>query len=267
METIPAVDTASCTNEDIRMVVDDIKTFRSEMRQALLSDSDIRSFWLRKTHKPVIAVLLVRSAETGGQAVLYRGTNMEVSMPTGSLCAERNVIGTALADRPGLKREDLKLIAVLAVPNAEPETIHRVPSSASMSVGTSSRKPSVESEAAAYSSGGVATATNDSAWIASISPSTSSHRLSSEDEAPSAPPNAPLRRIALLSKGAPSTHKSNNSKRTVVLHSTGKDLNPLQPCGACNEWLKKIAESNPYFRVLTFTDADCNGVYVTPCQE
>jgi len=47
METIPAVDTASCTNEDIRMVVDEIKTFRSEMRQALLSDSDIRSFWLR----------------------------------------------------------------------------------------------------------------------------------------------------------------------------------------------------------------------------
>ena len=27
------------------------------------------------------------------------------------------------------------------------------------------------------------------------------------------------------------------------------------------------AESNPHFKVLTFTDADCNGVYVSPCQE
>jgi hypothetical protein len=40
---------------------------------------------------------------------------MEVSMPTGSLCAERNVIGTALAENPSLKREHLKMIAVLAV--------------------------------------------------------------------------------------------------------------------------------------------------------
>lgn len=36
-------------------------------------------------------------------------------MPTGSLCAERNVIGTALADNPSLKREHLKAIAVLSV--------------------------------------------------------------------------------------------------------------------------------------------------------
>lgn len=43
---------------------------------------------------------------------LYRGTNMEVSMPTGSLCAERNVIGTALAADLTLRRQDLKYIAV-----------------------------------------------------------------------------------------------------------------------------------------------------------
>ena len=36
-------------------------------------------------------------------------------MPTGSLCAERNVIGTALASDPGLKREDLIMVAVLSV--------------------------------------------------------------------------------------------------------------------------------------------------------
>jgi hypothetical protein len=37
---------------------------------------------------------------------------MEVSMPTGSLCAERNVIGTALADDVGLMRQHIKFIAV-----------------------------------------------------------------------------------------------------------------------------------------------------------
>ena len=33
-------------------------------------------------------------------------------MPTGSLCAERNVIGSALADDITLRRQDLKMIAV-----------------------------------------------------------------------------------------------------------------------------------------------------------
>merc|ERR1712196_696724 len=41
----------------------------------------------------------------------------------------------------------------------------------------------------------------------------------------------------------------------------GNDLNPLKPCGACNEWLKKIAEVNPNFKVLTFTDPDITGVF------
>jgi len=39
------------------------------------------------------------------------------------------------------------------------------------------------------------------------------------------------------------------------------DMNPLKPCGACNEWLKKIAGVNPQFTVITFTDFKCAGVY------
>ena len=38
--------------------------------------------------------------------------------------------------------------------------------------------------------------------------------------------------------------------------------NPLGPCGACNEWLKKIYEVNPDFRVVTFTDLTCMYLYV-----
>jgi hypothetical protein len=39
-------------------------------------------------------------------------------------------------------------------------------------------------------------------------------------------------------------------------------MNPIKPCGACNEWLKKIAEVNPRLKVVTFTDASCKGIYV-----
>lgn len=38
---------------------------------------DLASFWLRKTKKPVLAVLLVQ--KKGGQPQLFRGTNMEAS--------------------------------------------------------------------------------------------------------------------------------------------------------------------------------------------
>jgi hypothetical protein len=39
--------------------------------------SDMQEFWLRKTKKPVLAVLLVQ--KPGQPPKLYRGTNMEVS--------------------------------------------------------------------------------------------------------------------------------------------------------------------------------------------
>ena len=74
--------------------------------------------------------------------------------------------------------------------------------------------------------------------------------------------STPVRKIRLFSKSA-GRHKHN---RSVVVQNS-RDLNPLKPCGACNEWLKKIAESNPYFKIVTFTDADCHGVYCTPCQQ
>ncbi|CAN0427409.1 unnamed protein product, partial [Ectocarpus sp. 12 AP-2014] len=74
---------------------------------------DLATFWLRKTKKPVLAVLLVQ--KKGGQPQLFRGTNMEVSMPTGSLCAERNVIGSALTSDLSLLRRDIKAVAVLSV--------------------------------------------------------------------------------------------------------------------------------------------------------
>lgn len=47
---------------------------------------------------------------------------------------------------------------------------------------------------------------------------------------------------------------------TIIVDES--DMNPLKPCGACHEWLKKIAEFNPCFSVVTFTDVNCSGVYI-----
>lgn len=48
---------------------------------------------------------------------------MEVSMPTGSLCAERNVIGTALSADITLRREDIKLVAVYSASMPVPTAV------------------------------------------------------------------------------------------------------------------------------------------------
>jgi A distinct subfamily of CDD/CDA-like deaminases len=104
------------TNSTVRLAVAELIKFKEEfyaIQEDKSIETDLSSFWLRKTKKPVLAVLLVQ--KPGQRSKLYRGTNMEVSMPTGSLCAERNVIGSALADDLTLRRQDLKVIVVYSV--------------------------------------------------------------------------------------------------------------------------------------------------------
>ena len=76
METMTtmAVDQAS---ESVMMVVNEMKAFRRDFieKQKDGGRSGLELFWLRKTKKPVLAVLLVR--KPGGEHVLYRGTNTE----------------------------------------------------------------------------------------------------------------------------------------------------------------------------------------------
>lgn len=81
---------------------------------------DLESFWMRKSRKPVLAVLLVRwprqlqEAHSLPEYEVFRGINLEVSLPTGSLCSERAAIAAALASRPFLRREHFVAIAVLS---------------------------------------------------------------------------------------------------------------------------------------------------------
>jgi cytidine deaminase len=303
METSPAKDVDHIQDKHIQLITQEMKAFYNVMIQTLADSSDkhdLFSFWLRKTKKPVLAVLLVLSPDMK-EPQLFRGTNMEVSMPTGSLCAERNVIGSALSSNPHLKRQDLKLIAVLAVPQIEsdrcieistegaPVGLNRVTSYSSIvdvfPSGFSSRKHSLGSDFDEQITFGDRQAKVVASKLAKLNiqevgetSSTSTTSMTGEknlsvdvlthnrtySKSGASGSSTPIRKIPLYPSG--NTIQPRNTKRAVVIHSN-KDINPLKPCGACNEWLKKIAESNPYFRIITFTDANCNGIYVSPCQE
>ena len=331
MEITPAID-VSIANKRVQSMVEELKKFKYEFLSKMTQRNDLARFWLRKTKKPVLAVLLV---ESSGVSKIYRGTNMEVSMPTGSLCAERNVIGTALASDPSLRREDLKMVAVLAVPfvtngMSTKQSDNNVVSQLSMKLAEESGNYSiddvnssntnslpsspyvpmlpikksislssftsfvleddnkVEADYLSHVNEGHASSGTNSDTRPLYS-DLSAAPITNHETTLASSGTAVLRRINLYntdtdfenqyckltnnpdSNSAKKTPRNNNCskkkmKRTVVVHSC-EDINPLRPCGACNEWLKKIAESNPYFKVLTFTDADCNGVYVTSCQE
>lgn len=131
--------------------------FATQFREEGVPSPDLSAFWLRKSQKATLSVLMVRGGGEGSEPQYFHGMNLEVSLPTGSLCSERAAIGAALAARPGLKRSDFLCIAVFAPP---------------------------------------------------------------------------------------------------FLTSLGR--NPIDPCGACREWLEKIAAVNPGFKILTFTGPSWN---------
>lgn len=66
-------------------------------------------WWRRKSGLEVLALLLVHDGE---KYHAFRGSNIEPSTPTGSLCAERLSIGRAVCDLPHIKRSDFRAIAV-----------------------------------------------------------------------------------------------------------------------------------------------------------
>lgn len=73
-----------------------------------------RCFWFRKGEQEVLAVVVVADPSTGALRA-FRGVNLEVSLPTGTLCAERNAIGSAFAALPTLERRHLQAVAVLSL--------------------------------------------------------------------------------------------------------------------------------------------------------
>ena len=228
MEVEPPCEVEEC-DTITRMVVEEMKRFRNEFREVEelgIDGSDLRQFWLRKSKKPVLAILLARGKN--GELELFRGTNLEVSMPTGSLCAERNVIGTALANNVGLKRGDLLAVAVLAA-------------------NMDGHKP---------------------AQVEVLASSVLCPTIPSPPPSPRHP-SSPSRKISVRKYSdegfsdtdGSSVHPTHRRRTQKTIYAAHGDINPLKPCGSCNEWLKKIAEPNPKFKVITFTNEKCEGVY------
>ncbi len=145
-----------------RMAVTELRTWKDEFlekrpkRAHEESEDEEQRFWFRKGQQEVLATVVVKG-ESGFRA--HRGVNLEVSLPTGSLCAERNAVGSAIVANPRLLRKDIQAVAVLGL--------------------------------------------------------------------------------------GPTAHR-------------------LGPCGACQEWLRKVAEVNPALQVLVFDDAEMKTVYHHP---
>lgn len=268
--TVPAISVSEASLQ-LQKVVAEMKLFKAEfdrVRSLPSSDHDLTAFWLRKTKKPVLAVLLVQ--KPNGEYRLYRGTNMEVSMPTGSLCAERNVIGSALAADITLKRQDLRCVAVLSAtldppaPPSSPQVSSKFSSPQEESPRSPRQKPPplmLPPNESAVDSGN---------YILSPSSRSGSNLGNDENTAECQPCDTlrvatPRRNIHI--RDFRSDHKLSDrvtaTGRVVQTVAVDlKDMNPLKPCGACSEWLKKIIEVNPSFSVITFTDSDCSGIYV-----
>ena len=193
LEMRPPIHRTQLPAAERAMVEEMIKYKRQFEAVRDLSMHELGSFWLRKTHKVVMAVLLTQ--KNGQPPVYWRGMNVEVSMPTGTLCAERNAIGNALAGDQTLCRKDMAYVAVLSMDLTPP----------------------------GGGGGG----------------------------------------------GGGSGGGGGGGGGGRVLHANSDDaaevaMNPLDPCGACMEWLKKIGEVNPDFKVVTFADSSCEHVYITP---
>ena len=157
-------------------------------------------------------------------------------MPTGSLCSERNAIGNALAANPGLTRKDMFGIAVLSL---RPKDVGD-DKSALLCRDVEGTHPGTEG------------------------PSSPDREKTTVNGNGTMSRNASFAHVELLA--ATERRAASGANGTAESAAMSADdlagLNPLRPCGACKEWLNKIAEVNPGFRVVMFSDVTCDEVYV-----
>ena len=92
------------TEREINFAVRELQAYFSDWTQ-----SQTDKFWQRKSHKVVISVVVCEREDNS--LVALRGMNTEVSLPSGSLCAER--AGIARAASEFLPAKSIKAIAVL----------------------------------------------------------------------------------------------------------------------------------------------------------
>mmetsp|Transcript_19143 Transcript_19143/g.53857 ORF Transcript_19143/g.53857 Transcript_19143/m.53857 type:complete len:365 (-) Transcript_19143:99-1193(-) len=88
----------------MRKALEDLKAYYDHWSH---SGHDV--FWHRKSHQVVLAVVVCRSED--GALTAFRGMNTEVSLPAGSLCAERAAIARAASEMR--RAAEIEAVAVL----------------------------------------------------------------------------------------------------------------------------------------------------------
>lgn len=273
--TLPAISLqasnfSSCLQDaDIRRLIKEMLEHKESVLHALRTGVELPQFWLRKSRQPVLAVLMVRKPDETPR--FYRGMNLEVSMPTGSLCAERNVIGTAIAQDPSLRRADIKIVAVLSLTMEDQDADTQIkPERARLIATKSVDKESAVRETVAGFKHELAD-TGFGRPHPSTPPISRSTLLDNPFDGgfdPTGPRAIPAFNLNVAN--IPDSPQPSKGKRalspTSSEHGDGRkrhprDLNPMDPCGACNEWLKKIAEWNPSFTVMTFASMSCQEIF------
>ena len=326
LEMTPPLRLSDCDEEAVKQTVARLVDFKGmfERKRDAGEYNEMGAFWMRKSRKPVLSVVMVESRRGGRR--WYRGINMEVSMPTGSLCSERSAIGSALSDDVGLCRKDIKMIAVLALPlevrattdheleelerRREEELLQQMTALNSTSPLLTDQAPHVRAPLSPLQlhrhvgdEATVADAVTQSV-INEVEETRNGAKRSRAEEGGEDAENgvdgvnghssSKRRRLphdlSIVTERSVSTSSGGSgpdaspttlpSARASVRdylrqqqqlevelllmkirreHHSGDDegRNPMNPCGACNEWLKKIAEVNPDFKVITFTSTDC----------
>ena len=62
--------------------------------------------------------------------------------------------------------------------------------------------------------------------------------------------------VPLLLDYASSSSGNGKAKEVAAAAADEDVVNPLQPCGACSEWLIKLQDANPDFRVVTYSNVE-----------
>ena len=341
LEMAPPLRVTDCSDEAVRELVGRMRDFKAmfEQKRDGQEYNELAAFWMRKSRKPVLSVLMVEGRRRGRR--FYRGLNMEVSMPTGSLCSERSAIGSALSDDVALCRKDIKLLAVLALPleqkerrgpDEEERERKREEGLVQEMKLLETTSPTISAAAAQPDHNGVHSAVSPFSLRRSVEPDDAAmddgvqleqpphaHRHTAaagveedggkeeeteeeeDEEKEEQKDSISVSKRRKLTTEDVAVHRSDSTaslgssggfdtspsfvsasslrdysrKQQQLEHDlllmklrreqhSGDDegRNPLNPCGACNEWLKKIAEVNPDFKIITFTSTDCNTVFI-----
>ncbi|CEM27920.1 unnamed protein product [Vitrella brassicaformis CCMP3155] len=95
--------------EPLKRLVDEMRRFVNDWK-SFEAAGEMDPFWHRKSSKTVLAVVMV--VNKSGQEMFYRGMNSEISLPSGSNCAERSAISTCISNSLDVRRSDFRAIAV-----------------------------------------------------------------------------------------------------------------------------------------------------------